>query len=285
MYAIDYAALGRRPHRQHQLRAHCRPARLARSACRRAPTCCCNRTTISASRPTSTALDRSRPSSGWPALRQLRFSGTLPMKKYNRFMLIGDGLERFCSSARSTTADCRAPSRSSLCEPGLDVASCFSIAAFRLEGDSSVLRQRDSQPEALQPLGAYRLLGLAAGGKRNQDRAAAGLQDIADRIVAGLRHRQFGRGEQCRKIPAEPHDVEAARRLGDSRVEIGLRQIGTGDQAPALGRRQPRRGRDGRRRPAACRPRRRPPKQVPRIAPAMASGVAQPPGRYRRSPR
>ena len=34
-------------------------------------------------------VDRSRPSSSWPALRKLRFSGTLPTKKYNRFMLIG----------------------------------------------------------------------------------------------------------------------------------------------------------------------------------------------------
>ena len=99
------------------------------------------------------------------------------------------------------------------------------------------LRQRDSQPQPLQPLGAHRLLGLAARRERDQDRAAAGLQHVADGIVAGLRNGQFGRGEQRGKVLAEADDVEAARRLGGSCVEIGLRQVGAGDQAPALGRR------------------------------------------------
>ena len=88
MYAIDYARLGA----DLVVNTSCEHiADLGHGSicCRRAPACCCSRTTISASRPTSAASNRSRPSQRLAGLAELRFSGTLPMKKYNRFMLIG----------------------------------------------------------------------------------------------------------------------------------------------------------------------------------------------------
>ena len=124
-----------------------------------------------------------------------------------------------------------------MCEAGFGAASCRSIAAPRPAGDSSVSGSATASPEPLQPLGAHRLLGLAARGEGHQDRAAAGLQHVADGIVAGLRNGEFAlrraaTGKSLRKRKMS----RPAGALAQRRVEIGLRQVGAGDQAPAAGR-------------------------------------------------
>ena len=67
------------------------------------------------------------------------------------------------------------------------MASCCSIAAARLAADSASSGSESASPISCKPLGAHASARSRRRPRTGPGRAAAGLQDIADGIVAGLR--------------------------------------------------------------------------------------------------
>ena len=182
---------------------------LARSACREARMCCCSRTIISASRAHINCVASLAAFEAMAALSETAvFRRTADEEIYplhaDRDRL---NLEPLAQDLRRATRAFQIETDARLARP----ASACSIACARPSGVRSFSVSTVARPSFFEHQGANRLFGFPAGCKWNEQRATTRAQDIADRIVARLRDREAGAGQQAGEILAEPEDGQARR--------------------------------------------------------------------------
>src|SRR5581483_7497537 len=79
---------------------------------------------------------------------------------------------------------------------------------------------------------ADRLLGLARGGERHHHRGYPRRDQVQRGVVAELAYRYATLPQQLREVAAKALDRDALGRGRGERGELGLGQIGAGEQAP-----------------------------------------------------
>ena len=88
------------------------------------------------------------------------------------------------------------------------------------------------QAARFEQAGAVGLFGLVARREGNDDGAAAGLEDVHQGVVAGLTDRQGAAGQQFGEVGTRPFHDDAGGGGGAEGLELGFRNVRTGEQAP-----------------------------------------------------